>query len=143
MLPRRPRRSPPAPRAEFVVFTVGGVRFALPTSRVVAAAEVSGLNPLPAAGRPEVAGLVAHRGRALPLFDLGRCLGGRPGAHPEAPFCLVVEQGERRAAFRVDALEGLARIAGQGLPPGCETFDPARAIFGARPEGPEEAGGAP
>lgn len=135
MLPRRPRRSAPEPLGSFVVFTAAGRRFALPTHRVVAVAEAPRLNPLPAAGRPEVLGLVAHRGRALPLIDLGRCLDGSRSAASRGPLCVVVEHEERRAAFPVEGLEGLARVSGTGLPPGCETFDPDSVIFGAGPGG--------
>lgn len=130
MLPRRSRKPPPVPRTDFVVFTAAGGRFALPTRDVVAVAEVPELNPLPAPGRPEVLGLVAHRGVLLPLVDLGRCLGGKGAAPAGGGHSVVVAAGERRAAFPVDALEGLARIeADRGLPPGCETFDPARVIL--------------
>lgn len=134
MLPRRPRKAQPEPLGTYVVFTAAGRRFALPTSRVEAVAEIPGLNPLPAAGRPEVLGLVAHRGRPLPLVDLGRCLGGPEDSGVSGPLCVVVGHGGRRAAFAVEGLDGLARVAGRELPPGCETFDPARAIFGAGAE---------
>jgi chemotaxis signal transduction protein len=137
-LPRRSLRPPPAPLSTYVVFGAAGRRFALSTRQVVAVAEVLALNPVPIAGRREVLGLVAHRGRALALFDLGRCLGGAGGAGAGAAgsvaaggHCLVVAQGERQAAIAVSALEGLARVAGDGLPPGCETFEPAAVIFAA------------
>lgn len=130
MLPRRSRRPDPALLADFVVFSVGGSRFALATRQVVAVAETPELTPLPAPDRPEVLGLVAHRGCALPLIDLERCLGRSNGGASGGRRCVVVEWGGRRAAFPVDELEGLARIdADRGLPPGCETFDPARVIF--------------
>lgn len=141
-LPRRSLRPPPAPLSTYVVFGAAGRRFALSTRQVVAVAEVLALNPVPIAGRREVLGLVAHRGRALALFDLGRCLGGAGGALAGAAggvaggvsaggHCLVVAQGERQAAIAVAALEGLVRVAGDGLPPGCETFEPAAVIFAA------------
>jgi chemotaxis signal transduction protein len=137
-LPRRSLRPPPAPLSTYVVFSAAGRRFALSTRQVVAVAEVLELNPVPIGGRREVLGLVAHRGRALALFDLGRCLGGAGGALAGAAgsvagggHCLVVAQGERQAAIAVAALEGLARVAGDGLPPGCETFEPAAVIFAA------------
>lgn len=134
MLPRRTRRQPAEPVSTFVVFTVGDRRFALPTGRVEAVSEIPGYTPLPAAGRPEVLGLVAHRGRAVALVDLDRCL-GTPGAagRAEAPasLCVVVAHAGRRLGFPVDELEGLARVSGTDLPPECETFDPAEAIFGA------------
>jgi len=146
-LPRRSLRPPPAPLSTYVVFGAAGRRFALSTRQVVAVAEVLALNPVPIAGRREVLGLVAHRGRALALFDLGRCLGGAggiggaggadgagagaAGSVAAGGHCLVVAQGERQAAIAVSALEGLARVAGDGLPPGCETFDPAAVIFAA------------
>lgn len=140
-LPRRSPRPPPAPLSTYVVFGAAGRRFALSTRQVVAVAEVLALNPVPIAGRREVLGLVAHRGRALALFDLGRCLGAADGiggaggadgaAVAAGGHCLVVAQGERQAAIAVSALEGLARVAGDGLPPGCETFEPAAVIFAA------------
>jgi chemotaxis signal transduction protein len=137
-LPRRSLRPPPAPLSTYVVFGAAGRRFALSTRQVVAVAEVLALNPVPIAGRREVLGLVAHRGRALALFDLGRCLGRADGAVASAAgsvaaggHCLVVAQGERQAAIAISALEGLARVAGDGLPPGCETFEPAAVIFAA------------
>jgi chemotaxis signal transduction protein len=135
MLPRTSRRPPPAPRADFVVFTAAGGRFALPTRAVVAVAEVPPRSALPHPGRPEVLGLVAHRGRAVALIDLGACLDRPPGDAASARYCVVVADGERQAAIPVDAIEGLARVpADQGLPPECETFDPARTIF-AEPSG--------
>jgi chemotaxis signal transduction protein len=144
-LPRRSLRPPPAPLSTYVVFGAAGRRFALSTRQVVAVAEVEALNPVPIAGRREILGLVAHRGRALALFDLGRCLGGAGGiggadgadgaaagaAAAAGGHCLVVAQGERQAAIAVSALEGLARVSGDGLPPGCETFEPAVVIFAA------------
>jgi chemotaxis signal transduction protein len=135
MLPRRSPKPRSTPLATFVVFTAAGRRFALPTRRVVAVAEAPELTPLPAAGRPEVLGLVAHRGRAVALIDLGACLDRPPGDAASARYCVVVADGERQAAIPVDAIEGLARVpADQGLPPECETFDPARTIF-AEPSG--------
>lgn len=130
MLPRRTRRPAPAPLADFVVFRAAGRRFALPTRWVVAVAEIPELAPLAAPDRPEVLGLVGHRGRALPLVDLATCLDLEGGGEASGEHCVVVRHGERRAAFPVDELEGLDRIpADRGLPPNCETFDPARAIF--------------
>jgi chemotaxis signal transduction protein len=140
-LPRRSLRPPPERLSTYVVFGAAGRRFALSTRQVVAVAEVLALNPVPLGGRREVLGLVAHRGRALALFDLGRCLGdagdagaasaGAAGSVTAGGHCLVVAQGERQAAIAVSALGGLARVAGDGLPPGCETFEPAAVIFGA------------
>lgn len=132
MLPRRSRRPAPVPLADFVVFRAAGRRLALPTRQVVAVAEIPELAPLAAPGRPEVLGLVAHRGQALPMVDLAACLDPGGGGGASGEYCVVVRAGERRAAFLVEELEGLARIpADRGLPPGCETFDPARTIFGA------------
>lgn len=132
MLPRRSRRPAPAPLADFLVFTAAGTRFALPTRQVLAVAEMPEVNPLPAPGQPEVLGIVIHRGRALPLVDLARCLDLTDGAEASGGHCVVVQEGERRAAFPVDELEGLTRIdADQGLPSECETFDPAQVIFQA------------
>jgi chemotaxis signal transduction protein len=137
MLPRRSRRPPPAPLADFVMFLAAGRSFALSTRQVVAVAELSALTPLRAAGRPDVLGLVAHRGSALPLIDLESRLGRSNGRPSPGPQCVVVEWGGRRAAFPVDELQGLARVpADGGLPPGCETFDPARVIFADEGEGP-------
>lgn len=131
MLPRRSRKPAPAPLADFLVFKAAGRRFALPTGQVVAVAEIPDLAPLAAPGRPEVLGLVAHRGRALPLIDLAACLGLAGAGEASGDRCVVVRHGERRAAFPVGELQGLARVpADRGLPPNCETFDPARAIFG-------------
>ncbi|HEX6203962.1 MAG TPA: chemotaxis protein CheW [Thermoanaerobaculia bacterium] len=129
-LPRRDRRAVAAPVSTFVVFTAAGRRFALATRQVVAVAETPPLNPLPSAGRPEVLGLVAHRGRALPLVDLGRRLDGIAVDSP-GPHCLVVEDGGRRVALGVAELVGLQRVSGDGLPPGCDAFDPAQAVFAA------------
>ncbi|HEX2165410.1 MAG TPA: chemotaxis protein CheW [Thermoanaerobaculia bacterium] len=130
-LPRRSRRPSSAPLQTFVVFRAAGRRFALSTGQVTAVAEVPPVNRLSAPGRPEVLGLVAHRGRALPLVDLGRCLDGPAAAAAGGTHCIVVEHGERRAAFPVADLEGLARVPGGALPPGCETFDPVQVVLAA------------
>jgi len=119
-----------------VVFRASGRSFALSTHQVVAVAELAGVTPLRASGRTDVLGLLAHRGTALPLIDLGQRLGRSNGRPPSGPHCVVVEWGGRRAAFPVDELQGLTRIpADGGLPPGCESFDPARVIFGDGEEG--------
>lgn len=130
-LPRRARRPPPSPSVTFVVFRAAGRRLALSTRQVVAVAELGPVARLVAPGRPEVLGLVAHRGRPLPLFDLGRCLGGPASAAAGGTHCVIVADGERQAAFAVSGLEGLARRNDDGLPPGCESFDPGRVIFAA------------
>lgn len=130
-LPRRARRPPPSPPATFVVFRAAGRRLALSTRQVVAVAELGAVTRLAAPGRPEVLGLVAHRGRPLPLFDLGRCLGGPASAAAGGTCCVIVADGERQAALAVAELEGLARRSDDALPPGCEGFDPGRVIFAA------------
>jgi chemotaxis signal transduction protein len=135
-LARRSDRPAPTPPATYVVFSAAGRRLALSTRQVAAVAELEAFTSLEVPGRPEVLGLVAHRGRALPLFDLGLCLGAPGTTADGGEHCVIVAEGERCAAFPVAALEGLARVAGETLPPGCESFDPGRVVF-ARGE-PEE-----
>ena len=74
-------------RVHVLHLSVGGERYAIPTAHVVEVVPAVPLRALPGAP-PEVAGLLAYRGRILPVVDLARRL-GRPPA-PQALSTRIV-----------------------------------------------------
>jgi len=101
----------------FLIVSVGGGRFAIPLAQVN---EI-----LPGAAKQKVAlaaqgngivGMIAHRGSAVPLYDLAGHLGlyGR-AADDDSTYILLASAGERSLGFLLDGLTAVERTAIQTL----------------------------
>jgi purine-binding chemotaxis protein CheW len=102
----------PAPR--WLVLACGSQRFGLPLSWV---REI--LPPLPATRIPgcdgTVHGLIGLRGRVLTAFDFGAVLGVGPAAATSNHRLILLEGEGLRAAFAVDEVVTIARVAAAEL----------------------------
>jgi purine-binding chemotaxis protein CheW len=67
------------PALDVVVFTLAGVRYGADAHSVVEAIELDQPTRVPCTP-PVLLGIVNHRGRVLPVFDLARLLATEPGA---------------------------------------------------------------
>jgi chemotaxis-related protein WspB len=103
-VPTLARATAPASSKLFLVFQVGGQRFAL------AAVEVAQILPLlplkPIARAPRwVAGIFAHRGQVVPVIDIGALTFDQPAVVRTSTRLVLVHY--RRDAQQPDALLGL------------------------------------
>lgn len=98
------RAAAPATSKLFLVFQVGGQRFALAAVEVAQILPLLPLKPIPRA--PEwVAGIFAHRGQVVPVIDIGALTFDRPAvARTSTRLVLVHYRGQPQLP---DALLGL------------------------------------
>lgn len=130
-----PAPAPDAARIEMLVFTLGGERYAFPTSRVVHVLPATPITRL--AGLPgHVAGIVGVEGEVWPLIDLRSFLALPLGRLAEPAAFVLVRSGEREAGFLAESIAGVERCAGTALqPPFAHLSAAARAaLSGISPE---------
>jgi purine-binding chemotaxis protein CheW len=91
-------------------FRIGPVELALFSEEVEEVTEPAEVTPIPCAP-PHVPGIVAVRGEALPLFDVGRFL-GLPGASTatEMPRMLIVRSRRYRVGVICDQVLGVTSV---------------------------------
>jgi purine-binding chemotaxis protein CheW len=90
---------------ELLTFAMDGARYAVEARHVIEVIPLRPPTPVPCVP-PFVLGLLNHRGRVLPAFDLGLVLGtGRGEAHAAV---VAVEVGELRFGVAIEAVEGVA-----------------------------------
>jgi len=92
----------------FVQLRVGVERYALGVEHVVEVTPFSAPTKLPGAAA-ELMGLLALRGRVLPVYDLGACLKVSGGQTPTR--VVVVADGSRRAGLAVDEVTEVGPLA--------------------------------
>ncbi len=99
-----------------LLFTSAGQQMALPLSAVVEVAEVPALyTPVPNAA-PALRGVAARRGEALPVIDLSVQLGAAATLGSKARMLVVAIAGAQ-AGLLVEAVGGIAHVAGADMPP--------------------------
>jgi chemotaxis signal transduction protein len=76
-----PEQAARQPRERFLAVTIDGSGYAMRLADVAALTMVRTIVPLPGA-RAELLGLSSHRGKLVPVFDLGALLGHGRCAHP-------------------------------------------------------------
>lgn len=91
----------------FLLVELGDERYALAVEDVLEVGSVGDPAPVPGA-HGAVVGLLNIRGEILPLLDLGSLVGA--GSARLGAAMVVVEQGGRRAALRVDGLSDVAPL---------------------------------
>lgn len=124
--PQRPLG--PDPQSAMVV-AAGGERCALPLSVVRGVVRLGHLGLLPGA-RPEVAGLVAHRGSPVPAFHLRAVLDLRLTALPELARLVWIGQSVVEAGLVVDEVLDVVEVGPSSLHPVPEAMSPrARRLF--------------
>jgi len=100
------------------LFRIGNVDFALPAEAIAEVlAAPADLADFPQAPR-HVRGAFNHRGRALPMVDLGGIL--RPEGAAETapgPYALVLRTGGGRLAVQVDAVRGVVQAEAERFTP--------------------------
>lgn len=106
----------------YLLFELGGVRYAVPSGFVLELVEFPALSGWPGA-RDEVLGVVDFRGRVLPVIDLNVLLGGRSQSPSEHDQLLVVEADQVALAILINQAEELrtlpvARLDEANAPPG-------------------------
>ncbi len=125
MLRRRTAAVVSPPRPSLVVCALGPRRIALPVGRIVAVDRIASYTPLPA-DDPATLGIALHRGRLIPLVDLGPRLGSR-GARPLTlpALCVVVRSDHGELAFPVDEVVGFAPAGDDRFRETVTVLDPA------------------
>jgi purine-binding chemotaxis protein CheW len=111
---------------------VGTTTLAVPAEQADEIVSVDAVYPIPLAP-PHVLGLVAHRGRALPVLDLNEFLGlGEPARSPTLPAAgdlrarlIVVTGAGMSVGIRCDEARGIMELESSEL-------QPAQAAWGER-----------
>jgi purine-binding chemotaxis protein CheW len=114
--------SAPVQVVELLVFSLGAERYGIETAHVVEVVAVRALTPVPCV--PDfVAGVIHHRGRMLPVLDLGRLVGFGARAGAETGRVVSLEVGPMTFGLWADAVTGVARARADELapPPKAET----------------------
>jgi purine-binding chemotaxis protein CheW len=118
---------------DVVVFSVAGDRYGVEAHHVVEVLGLSELTRLPCTPA-FVLGIVNHRGRVLPIFDLPQLLGSVSGAESgvERTAIVAVDVDGVTFAIAADAIEETARHAARALAvaPGGELSGPIRGVTG-------------
>ena len=112
-----------------MVVAAGGERCALALSAVRGVVRLGHLGLLPGA-RPEVAGLVAHRGHPIPAFHLRAVLDLPLTALPELARLVWIGRTEVEAGLVVDEVLDVIEVVEANLRPVPDTMSPrARRLF--------------
>lgn len=114
----RPRTSAPAPvqALELLVFSLGEERYGIETVHVLEVVPLRGLTPVPCV--PDfVAGVVHHRGRILPVLDLGRFVGFGARASAETGRVVSLEVGVMTFGILADSVAGIVQASAEELAP--------------------------
>ncbi len=88
---------------ELVAFSCAGAAYAIATPHVVEVVPLVDLTPVPGTP-PAVLGVVNHRGRIVPVVDVGRLLAPTGHGDSEAGLLVVVMAGAALFAVRTDSL---------------------------------------
>ena len=133
-LAQPPRASEPGGVLEIIAFRLGGERWAIDTSLVLAVVPFTAVSRLP--GLPAfLLGLAAVRGVPVPVVDLGRFLGvQRPGV-TDLSRILVVGEVAPEFGFVVDAVDEVMTIARAHLRPPDSTMAARELLHGIAPDG--------
>jgi len=116
--------SPGEGRIEILVVEVADERYGLEARHVREVAAVGHLTRVPGVP-PALLGVVNHRGRILPLFDVRRLLDLPSDARPPVAF-VAVEVAAKRFGLAINAVTGIAALAAS------ELFGPSPAAPGGR-----------
>ena len=128
--PPRPDAAAPAAEAEktaaaeieLLSFRLGGEEYAVLVDDVKEVLRVREFTPVPNA--PDyVLGVTALRGPILPVIDLCRRLGLRPGTRDDKSRIVVVSIHDEDAGILVDRVTGVVRIAADAIRPAPETIE--------------------
>jgi purine-binding chemotaxis protein CheW len=99
---------------DFLVFSVGQQRFALPVRQVSTVVPRPRLTPLPGAPA-DLIGVLGLRGTLFPVVDIRARL-GLPAAVPHLGDCIVLMQtSTSRVGLLVESVEGLVSAAPNAL----------------------------
>jgi purine-binding chemotaxis protein CheW len=110
------RASALVPALELLVFSLGPERCGIETAHVVEVVPVRALTPLPCV--PDfIAGIIHHRGRILPVLDLGRLVGSGARAAAETGRVLCLEVGPMTFGLLADAVTGVVAARAEDLAP--------------------------
>lgn len=115
--PETEEAPPPVEWPDRVVFMCGDHLFAVKLLETREIVPPMLLTRLPGCG-PEVAGLIGLRGRVITVFDLGILLGLPSGLRVADHRIVVLELGERVAAFVVDRIVEVVRGEAAAIEPG-------------------------
>jgi purine-binding chemotaxis protein CheW len=118
LLARPPQQDADAgDRLELLVFSLGGERYGVDASRVVAVLAPVPATPLPGT-RAGLVGVVNHRGEVLAVVDLRGLLGAAPAVEAASEGrIVVVDAGGAALGFRADEVIGLVRAEASGPAP--------------------------
>jgi purine-binding chemotaxis protein CheW len=106
----------PAEALDLLVFSVGTERYGIETAHVVEVIPLRALTSVPCV--PDfVLGVIHHRGRMLPVLDLGRLVGPGARAADETGRVVSLEVGPMAFGLRADAVVGVAHARAAELAP--------------------------
>lgn len=107
----QPLEEPAAPRQmlDLLVFSCAGGAYAVGAPHVVEVVSLG--DPTPVPGTPAaVLGVVNHRGRILPVIDVGRLLSLPDDLAPDPGLLIVVTAGEAAFGIRAEAVLEIVQV---------------------------------
>jgi len=110
------RASAPREILELLVFSLGDERYGIEAARVVEVVPVRALTALPCV--PDfVAGVIHHRGRILPVLDLGRFIGFGARGAVETGLVVCLEVDEMTFGVLAEGTTGVVEAPAEDLAP--------------------------
>lgn len=125
----------PAETAEFIVFRIGGRRYAIGAVEALEAIELTGVTALP--GVPNFyLGLISHRGIIYPLIDICPLLGGARDEAVPVSHAILFLSDACAVAVGAEVVESFVRIdmASIATASAGDETEPAAAIRGVTPD---------
>jgi chemotaxis signal transduction protein len=106
----------------YILFSVAGTTYALPSDHVVHMDMVGQITPVPNAA-PFVDGVVFSRGQVVPVINLRARFGFERAAGDIRSRLLVVDAGRRQVGLLADAAREFISIADNAIQPPSEGLD--------------------
>lgn len=110
---------------ELLVFSRGGATYAVEAASVVEVVAPSEPTPVPWVP-PAVLGVLNHRGRIIPVIDVGGLLESAAGEAAETALAVVVVAGEAWFGLQADSVADVQQIERRDVRPGTELGDGRR-----------------
>lgn len=117
-------QAPPRPTLDLLLFTLGGLPFALEAAQVRRVERPRSLTRVPGAP-PWLCGVINLRGTIAPVINLKGYLGLEPSGPGGGGRLVVAEVRGEPVALAVDAVEGLVAVTAADLRPSEAVGSPA------------------
>jgi chemotaxis signal transduction protein len=109
-------------------FSVMGLRYAVPLSRVHAVTQISDILSIPLVPR-HIPGIIRRRGESIALVNLEYFFHSDKTGISDADYAIIVTGASKRFALQVEDIAGVALLSDKDLMPPQDNFDPTQAPY--------------